>query len=84
MLATAADFRNRRELAAATAAKPAGVELTTNYVLICDSVRINGANYLSAHSASTEAPERSPSPATAATRAALSFVTPVATSTPRT
>ena len=27
---------------------PAGVELTTNYALICDSVRINGAGYLSA------------------------------------
>ncbi len=44
---------------------PAGVELTTNYLLICDSVRINGANYLSADSVAAGGSERSPSPATA-------------------
>lgn len=44
---------------------PAGVELTTNYALICDSVRIDGAGYLSAGSVSGGASERSPSPATA-------------------
>jgi hypothetical protein len=44
---------------------PAGVELTTNYVLICDSVRINGANYLSADAVAGGSSERSPSPATA-------------------
>lgn len=44
---------------------PAGVELTTNYALICDSVRINGAGYLSADSVAAAASERSPSPATA-------------------
>jgi hypothetical protein len=27
---------------------PRGIELTTNYNLICDSVRLNGASYLSA------------------------------------
>ena len=43
----------------------AGVELTTNYLLICDSVRINGAGYLSADSVPNGASERSPSPATA-------------------
>jgi SET domain-containing protein len=45
---------------------PAGAELTTNYNLICDNVRINGAAYLSAdprRSASQES-ERRPSPAT--------------------
>ena len=45
---------------------PAGVELTTNYLLICDSVRINGAGYLSADAVGGGASERSPSPATAA------------------
>jgi hypothetical protein len=44
---------------------PAGVELTTNYALICDSVRINGANYLSADAVPADSCERSPSPATA-------------------
>ena len=44
---------------------PAGVELTTNYLLICDNVRINGANYLSADTVPGAASERSPSPATA-------------------
>jgi hypothetical protein len=43
----------------------AGVELTANYALICDNVRINGANYLSADSVPGGASERSPSPATA-------------------
>lgn len=43
----------------------AGVELTTNYLLICDSVRINGAGYLSADALAGSASERSPSPATA-------------------
>ena len=44
---------------------PAGVELTTNYVLICDSVRMNGASYLSAAKVSPPASEKRPSPATA-------------------
>ena len=40
---------------------PAGTELTTNYNLICDNVRINGASYLSAdvHSASGSSESRS-------------------------
>jgi hypothetical protein len=45
---------------------PAGVELTTNYALICDSVRINGASYLSADAVASRASEKRPSPATAA------------------
>lgn len=44
---------------------PAGIELTTNYALICDSVRINGATYLSAAERGSESVEKSPSPATA-------------------
>ena len=44
---------------------PAGVELTTNYALICDSVRMNGASYLSADAVGARSSERSPSPATA-------------------
>ena len=44
---------------------PAGGELTTNYMLISDNVRINGAGYLSADSLAGSASERSPSPATA-------------------
>ncbi|HEX8126786.1 MAG TPA: SET domain-containing protein [Allosphingosinicella sp.] len=44
---------------------PAGVELTTNYALICDSVRMNGASYLSAAEVDSRSPDRSPSPATA-------------------
>lgn len=44
---------------------PAGVELTTNYTLICDSVRINGAGYLSAAALAGSASESRPSPATA-------------------
>jgi hypothetical protein len=43
---------------------PAGVELTTNYALICDNVRMNGASYLSAAEVESRASERSPSPAT--------------------
>ena len=47
---------------------PAGAELTTNYNLICDNVRINGATYLSASSGSApaerHASESRPSPAT--------------------
>jgi SET domain-containing protein len=43
---------------------PAGVELTTDYALICDSVRRNGASYLSAGSIPPVSSERSPSPAT--------------------
>ncbi len=45
---------------------PAGVELTTNYALICDSVRMNGASYLSAAEVARSASEKRPSPATAA------------------
>lgn len=45
---------------------PAGVELTTNYALICDSVRMNGASYLSADALPSSSSERRPSPATAA------------------
>ena len=45
---------------------PAGVELTTNYALICDSVRMNGASYLSAAEVDSPSSDRSPSPATAA------------------
>lgn len=44
---------------------PAGAELTTNYALICDSVRMNGASYLSADAVPSPSPEKSPSPATA-------------------
>jgi hypothetical protein len=44
---------------------PAGIELTTNYALICDSVRKNGASYLSAAEVDTHSSDRSPSPATA-------------------
>ena len=44
---------------------PAGVELTTNYALICDSVRMNGASYLSAADMSSRTSEKRPSPATA-------------------
>ena len=44
---------------------PAGVELTTNYAQICDSVRMNGASYLSASVLSALASENRPSPATA-------------------
>ena len=43
---------------------PAGVELTTNYALICDSVRMNGASYLSADSVAAGPSERRPSAAT--------------------
>lgn len=43
---------------------PAGVELTTNYALICDSVRRNGASYLSAAALGSGASEKKPSPAT--------------------
>ena len=42
---------------------PAGVELTTNYALICDSVKMNGASYLSAAAALSS--DKRPSPATA-------------------
>lgn len=42
-----------------------GTELTTNYLLICDSVRIHGAGYLSADTVPNGASERSPSLATA-------------------
>jgi hypothetical protein len=45
---------------------PAGVELTTNYALICDNVRANGASYLSAAKLPPIAAENRPSPATAA------------------
>lgn len=45
---------------------PAGVELTTNYALICDSVRMNGAAYLSAAALAPGSSEKRPSPATAA------------------
>jgi hypothetical protein len=44
---------------------PAGVELTTDYALICDRVRMNGATYLSAETAAPAESDRSPSPATA-------------------
>ena len=44
---------------------PAGVELTTNYALICDSVRMNGASYLSAAELGHGSSEKRPSPATA-------------------
>jgi hypothetical protein len=44
---------------------PAGTELTTNYALICDNVRVNGASYLSADACSSPASEKRPSPATA-------------------
>jgi hypothetical protein len=45
---------------------PAGAELTTNYALICDSVRINGAAYLSAGPLAPRSSESRPSAATAA------------------
>jgi hypothetical protein len=45
---------------------PAGTELTTNYALICDSVRMNGASYLSADAVASSASEKRPSAATAA------------------
>jgi hypothetical protein len=45
---------------------PAGVELTTNYALICDSVRTNGAAYLSAAAFASPASDKRPSAATAA------------------
>jgi hypothetical protein len=44
---------------------PAGIELTTNYALICDSVRMNGASYLSAAEVASRSSENRPSPATA-------------------
>ena len=44
---------------------PAGIELTTNYALICDSVRMNGASYLSAAEVGSPTSEKRPSPATA-------------------
>ncbi|HEX8240722.1 MAG TPA: SET domain-containing protein [Allosphingosinicella sp.] len=44
---------------------PAGTELTTNYALICDNVRMNGASYLSADSVNAGSSEKRPSPATA-------------------
>jgi hypothetical protein len=44
---------------------PAGVELTTDYALICDSVRMNGASYLSADSLGHASGEKRPSLATA-------------------
>lgn len=44
---------------------PAGIELTTNYALICDSVRMNGASYLSANEVDQRSSEKRPSPATA-------------------
>ena len=44
---------------------PAGIELTTNYALICDSVRMNGASYLSAAEVDSRSSEKRPSPATA-------------------
>jgi hypothetical protein len=44
---------------------PAGVELTTNYALICDSVRMNGASYLSAAALAPGSAEKRPSLATA-------------------
>jgi hypothetical protein len=43
---------------------PAGAELTTNYALICDNVRMNGASYLSAAAFGALASEKRPSPAT--------------------
>lgn len=45
---------------------PAGTELTTNYNLICDNVRINGASYLSADVESDRSAENRPRVATAA------------------
>jgi SET domain-containing protein len=45
---------------------PAGTELTTNYNLICDNVRINGASYLSADVAADRSSENRPRVATAA------------------
>jgi uncharacterized protein len=44
---------------------PAGVELTTDYALICDSVRMNGASYLSADAFASRPSEKRPSAATA-------------------
>jgi hypothetical protein len=45
---------------------PAGTELTTNYALICDCVRMNGASYLSADAVAPRSSENRPSAATAA------------------
>ena len=45
---------------------PAGVELTTDYAAICDSVRINGASYLPAVSVADRSAEKRPSAVTAA------------------
>lgn len=45
---------------------PAGTELTANYNLICDNVRINGANYLSADISDERSGEMRPRVATAA------------------
>ncbi|MGZ8998392.1 MAG: SET domain-containing protein [Allosphingosinicella sp.] len=45
---------------------PAGTELTTNYNLICDNVRINGASSLSADVADDRSSENRPRVATAA------------------
>jgi len=45
---------------------PAGVELTTDYALICDSVRRNGASYLSAAAFPSRPSDRRPSAATLA------------------
>ena len=44
---------------------PAGTELTTNYALICDSVRMNGASYLSAAACPSRSSDKRPSPVTA-------------------
>lgn len=44
---------------------PAGTELTTNYALICDSVRMNGASYLSADARPSRSSDKRPSAATA-------------------
>ncbi len=43
---------------------PAGVELTTDYAMICDAVRMNGASYLSAAALASRSSENRPSPAT--------------------
>ena len=44
----------------------AGIELTTDYALICDSVRMNGAGYLSADVQASLPSEKRPSAATVA------------------
>jgi hypothetical protein len=44
---------------------PVGVELTTNYALICDSVRRNGASYLSADTVASQLRETATRPAMA-------------------